>query len=300
MKNELSIEESKAFATGLFQGAQIVSRYMRERSAAINEAEIRSQIGYKEACVKGLWMRAYAWMQSLEKLGDPLDFQAISAGNRALLEITVDLVLLHSDKTNASAWKMFWWGESEKLRASEQIVNYYSGQGIAVPDEYEGQVSFSKTRKSEIETMRATLWPNRKNPGKHPARWTGNRNLFEDIERADQLEGSAVRADIGSSLVEYYRTEYPKMNWRIHSGVASIRDQPPQSFNLVCGFGFKWSADLAMLCTKFTLTDLGLDVALADLEQEWERIKHKRDSVYAYELYKFHSAPQARRTTSET
>jgi len=289
MNNKSEIEESKAFATGLFQGAEIVSFYMKDRYPLIAEAEIKSETGPKGACLKGLWMRAYAWMQTIGKLNDPLDIQAISVGNRALLEITVDLVLLHQDKTNESGWKMIWWGESEKLTASEQIVNFYNEQGLSVPDRYEAQEMFYKNRKSSIEDTRKTLWPNRKNPSKHPDRWTGNNNLFNDIEKADQLYGSVIKDDLGSNLVEYYRTEYRKMNWRIHSGVSSFLKQPPEAFNLSCGFALKACADLGMLCTKIVLADFGFDVALEGLKQEWENIKRKRDFVYIQELYKFHS-----------
>jgi hypothetical protein len=289
MERELEIEESKALATGLFQGAQVVSEYMRRHAPMISEAEVTSQIGYKETSVKGLWMRAYAWLQTIEKLNDPLDFQAISVGNRALLEIAVDLVWLHNDKTNSSAWKMYWWGQSEKLRTSEQIVNFYQNESRVVPDIYEAQETFCRNEKLNVENMRKTLWPKRKKPDSHPKRWTGNANLFDDIVAADQYYGPVIQREVGVTLAEYYRTEYPKMNWRIHSGVASFWNQPPQAFFLMCGFGFKSCADFGMLCTKIALTDLGLDKVLPELEQEWSKIKRRRDYVYIHELYKHHS-----------
>lgn len=290
MENKSEIEETKAFATGLFQGSQIVSQYMKDRYPLIEAVIIKSEAGHREASIKGLWMRAYAWMQTLGKLNDPLDFQAISVGNRALLEITVDLVLLHHDKTNESGWKIFQWNVSEKMKASEQIVNFYREQGLNVPDRYEAQEIFYRDEKSIVDNIRVTLWPNKKNPGKpvHPDRWTGNGSLFDDVVKADHLYGSVIKADIDSTLVEYYRTEYRKMNWRIHSGVAGFWNQPPQSYNLLCGFALKWCADFAMLCTKIILNDFGFDVALNGLKEEWENIKSQRDLVYFQHLDKFH------------
>jgi hypothetical protein len=298
MNNKSEIEESKAFATGLFQGTQIVSYYMKDCHPLIEGVIIKSETGHREACLKGLWMRAYAWMQTIGKLNDPLDFQAISAGNRALLEITVDLVLLHHDKTNESGWKMFWWNLSEKLKASEQIISFYNEQGLTVPDTYEAQEIFCRDEKSIIDNMRVTLWPNKKNPSKpvHPDRWTGNGNLFDDIVKADQLYGSVIKADIGLTLVEYYRTEYRKMNWRIHSGVASFWNQPPEAYNLTCGFALKWCADFGMLCTKIILNDFGFDVAVEGLKQEWESIKSQRDLVCFQELDKFHRGVRSETT----
>ena len=291
MENEPEIGETKAFATGLYQGAQVVANYLKNRWPLIESVIEKPETGYRDACIKGLWMRAHAWMQTICKLNDPLDFQAMSVANRALLEITVDLVLLHHDKTNASGWRMFWWGESEKMRASEQIIKYYESQGLPVPDTYEGQVNFCRESKASVDHMRKVLWPSKKDPSKptHPKRWTGNGNLFEDIVTADQFYGSVIKVDLDSTLVEYYRTEYPKMNWRIHSGAAAFWKQPPQSFNLVSAFAFKWCADFGMLCTKIVLSDFGFDTALGGLRDEWENIRRQRDLLSFQELNKFHT-----------
>jgi len=64
-------------------------------------------VGHRDTSLKGIWLRALAWMQSLETLNHTKHVQAISAGNRALLEISVDMVLLHHDKSNALGWKIF-------------------------------------------------------------------------------------------------------------------------------------------------------------------------------------------------
>jgi poly(3-hydroxybutyrate) depolymerase len=50
VENEFGIEQSKAFATGLFQGAQIVFQYMKDRYSLISEAEGKSDTGYKAGC----------------------------------------------------------------------------------------------------------------------------------------------------------------------------------------------------------------------------------------------------------
>ena len=173
----------------------------------------KSETGYRDVCIRGLWGRAHAWMQTLVKLNDPLDFQAMSVANRALLEITVDLLLLHHDKTNASGWKMHWWGESQKMKSAEQIIKYYESNALALPDQYEGQANFIRDSKASVDHMRKVLWPNKKDPSRptHPGRWTGNATLFDDIVTADQFYESVVKADLDSTLVEYYRTEYSKM-----------------------------------------------------------------------------------------
>jgi hypothetical protein len=278
-EQEPTIEETKAFATGLYRGTQVVADYVKDRWPLIEGVLPKSETSYRDACLKGLYARVLAWMQTIVKLNDPLDFQALSIANRALLEITVDLILLHQDKTNSTGWRMHWWGESQKMKSAEQIINYYKSNGMPVPDEYQGQIDFVRDSKGSVDHMRKALWPNKRDPTKavHPQRWTGNPTLFEDVVAADKAYGSVVKADLGATLVEYYRTEYPKMNWRIHSGVAAFWNQPPQSYNLVSGFAFKWCADFGMLCAKIALSDFGFTSVIDGLRDQWEQVKNERD-----------------------
>lgn len=283
----IEIAKTKAFATGLYQGAQLVTQYMKTNYSAIAEGEPGPSGGYKGGAIKRLWIRAYLWMETISRLNDPLDFQAISVANRTLMEILIDLILLHTDEAHESAARMYWWAESEKLQQAEQIINFYSKKGVTVPDEFEAQQSFYANRKSQITEMRKRWWPGRKDPERHPKRWTGSSNLLQDAKRADQLYGSSIETNIGIPLEEYYETQYRKMNWRIHSGLASVGDPPPEAFYLICGFGFKWCADFALLATKITLTEFGLN-------SDWQDIKRKRDSIFAHELYKTHSSLPSR------
>jgi hypothetical protein len=142
----------------------------------------RPALGHRDNAVKAVWLRAYAWMQSLELLNHTKHIQAISAGNRSLLEFTVDLVLLHTDPTNSGGWKMYHLSFSERLKAAEQLVDFY-GTGNVPPVHAEAE-AFIAREKASIEDMRRHLWPSPKDPSKgmHPDRWTG-RNLSRMYRR---------------------------------------------------------------------------------------------------------------------
>ena len=165
---------------------------------------------------------------------------------------------------------MHWWGESQKVKSAEQIINYYQSNRDVRSDEYQGQLDFVRDSKGSVDHIRKTLWPNRKNPSRRSIRNGGreirlcSRMLLPPI----RLMGVWLKADLGATLVEYYRTEYPKMNWRIHSGVAAFWNRPPQSYNLVSGFAFKWCADFGMLCAKIALTDFGFASVMDGLRDQ--------------------------------
>ena len=76
--------------------SRVVADYIKDRWPLTQGCLPKSETGYRDACIKGLYARVLAWdANDYKKLNDPLDFQALSIANRALLEITVDLILLH-------------------------------------------------------------------------------------------------------------------------------------------------------------------------------------------------------------
>jgi len=273
-----------AFADAFYSGVQIVAEHMKECSGMIEGVRVKDDTPARDATIQGLWFRARAWMQSLEALNHTKHFQAISAANRALLEILVDLILLHHDKTNGLGWKIHQWGISERMKRAEQIVDFYQAAGRPVPAEDALVETFYKNEKAHVDRMRLNLWPTKKNKPEHPKRWTGSSDLSVDVGASDRLHGAEIQSQLGVSLLEYYRTRYRQMNWYIHSGTASFWNVPPEGFDLVVGFALRDCADLAMLSTKIVLTDFGFHHAISDLRDKWESVADQRVLAYAEKM----------------
>lgn len=280
MSSDAELKDAEAHANAMFAGVQLYTRYMRKCEPMITGVLPRRGFEHRDNAIKAVWTRGYAWMQSLEVLNHTKHIQAISAGNRSLLEFTVDLVLLHIDPTNMSGWKMYHLAFSERLKAAEQLVGFY---GIGnVPSVHSEAESFIAREKDSIENMRKELWPNPKDPntGLHPARWTG-RDLFRDVEAADDVYGDRIRESLGESLGEYYRTEYRRMNWLIHSTMAAITNLDRLYYSNAAMLALKWCQDLAMFCTQITLKDQRFHDAIDDLKAQWQELRNQRDLIYA-------------------
>ncbi len=261
--NDFSIERCESFAQANFQYLQLVYNFAEKHKNSITSVLPKPAFGHRDVCIKGLWSRIYFWLHSLDRLNTTKDFQAFGSANRALLEITVDLSLLHQDKTNSSGWKMWWWNLSEKLKGAEQIVRFYTEQKLSVPDIYTEQQEFIKCEKTHILEIRDLLWS-----GKHPQRWSGNGNLFDDLVIADKFLGNKVVKILDKSLTEYYRTEYKIMNWHFHSGVSSFWNLPKESFPILSAFFLKSCADLAILSTQIVIEDFELNEHLPNYREE--------------------------------
>ncbi len=193
----------------------------------------------------GLFCRAVCFMKTLRKCNQSSDFQTIAHVNRALLELTTDMILLHHDKADGYL-KMRAWEESAKLKAAEKVLRYYGEQGLALPDHYHAQKAFIDKDKEAIVHKRQQFWAKVNHP---VCRWTGNR-LNTDVEIADSHENT--------KLTEIYCTEYQKMNWMTHgSALAGLRHMEPSGFMNLCGLSYAACGKLALLCAQMALKKFG-------------------------------------------
>jgi hypothetical protein len=264
-----AFEKATDFCEAKFQSAEIVFNFAGNHLDAINSVFPRNEFGFRDSCVKGLWYRAYSWLESLTKLNSPKDYQAFAAANRGLFEITVDLALLYDDKTNSSGWKMWWWNLSEKLVGAEILVAYFNEQSIEIPDVYSEQQEFIKREKDSILHMRSQLW----NTVKHPKRWSNNGSLFDELKNVDRILETSILKLFGMSLTQYYRTEYRRMNWYIHSGVSSFWNLPAEAYPTLSAFLLDGCANFGLLSTHIVLKDFGLAEHLPNYYEQLQKLE---------------------------
>lgn len=265
--------KNKEAAEGFYSGIKLVSEYMEKTYDKLFKNIIYPS--HRDKRLLGMYLRSMAWMKTIAVLNDVKYFQAIVSGNRALLEIVVDIALLSHDKTDSSCWKMYWWEQSAKLKDAQSIVEYYKKTNQPIPDEYHSHLLFLNNNKKEIDEKRLELWPSKKNKPTHPKnRWTGQGGLFQDIEAVDKYFYGIIEKELGKSLTEFYKTEYSKMNWMVHgSALAGIRELSLDGFHDLCAISYKLCSDLAMLCTKIMFIDYDYFTHYPALKKRVERIE---------------------------
>lgn len=151
----MDLEQSEAGAAGFYRGLEIVAGYMESVSGLVEGVMSRRDTPHRDESLRGLWYRAWGWIQSLKLLNSTKHVQAHLAGNRALLEIATDMILLHKDPTNKLGWMYVQWGQSEKWRSAEVLVNFYAGQGVPVPEVHEETVAFYKNHAASVRGQQA-------------------------------------------------------------------------------------------------------------------------------------------------
>jgi hypothetical protein len=199
----------------------------------------------------GVFLRTLAWMHTLTKLNEPVDFQAVVVASRALFEIAVDTVLMLRDPKANPAEKMIAWEDSAKLKSATRAVEFFARAGHAVSEPCVPMQDYVKKHAARIERLRATYWPGKNGKGRHPDRWTG-RHLGEDAAAADALLPSG-------DFTEFYATVYPARCWNTHgSGLAGVRHLDSAEFPGVSALAFGDCATFALLVAEEGLRAMAL------------------------------------------
>jgi hypothetical protein len=197
----------------------------------------------------GGWWRSIAWQSTLTKLTDPGDFQAVFAAARALLEITVDAVLLQHLPDAAAQLRD--WEDSAKLKQAEGIARFI---GTGTPDaESRHAIAFAQREAARINAARvARGWTKKQNGAPlHPDRWT-TRTLGDDAKRADGFEPDA-------DLERAYELSYRKMCWYVHgSGAVGLNSIGADNFPGLGGLMFHTCTKLVVTHAKLLLKYAGL------------------------------------------
>jgi hypothetical protein len=275
MFDQVEINKAHKIAEKGFQNVELVCKFIDERYRnSISGVQARSIFQVRDDSLIGLWHRSYSWIKSLSRLNQETDFQPITTANRALLEILIDMILLHNDKTNGLAETLFWWSQSEKLKVAECKIKFQQNNNIEIDSECQG---FITREGDEIRSNRKRIW-NCEN--KHPnyRRWTQH-DLAFDVKEADKIYLSEIKKVLGTSLEEFYETKYRMMNWNIHSGVSAFWQYSPAKFSYD-NFFYMWdSASFGVLCTRILMSDLGLDKTIPSYEKFYEDLLTARHDI---------------------
>jgi hypothetical protein len=239
-------------------------------SARIKRAVDLAQTADAET-VAMLFARSIAWMRTVRKLKDPYDdFQAPCAASRAMLEIAVDLTLLHHDRGANPIAKLAAWEESSMFKAAVKAKAFFDRPSSARdPDRatWLSQLAPVTNDGPRIKGLRQQYWPAHK--GKHPPRWTG-KTLGDDVEAASTHFPRGEFARI-------YALRYDQLCWHTHgSTLVGVRGVARDEFPRVVMLAFMECAHLGMVGAELTLRELQAWDDIVDAQfQQYNSIRER-------------------------
>jgi hypothetical protein len=222
----------------------------------------------REKCLWGSFLRATSTMRSVSKLDHPSDFQLILAGMRNMLEVLVDMMLIHFDSIGGLAEQMITWEEAEKARQADITLDYFTRTGKSVPISLQPRVDYARNVGPKVKArLGITTWKS------FPGRWT-RRGLLEDAREADKHK------NLG--LEEFFEGEYRKMCSLIHgSSSIFLRDTPPRLYIGMSALAYIHIFDMALNCCELLMVDYMFASLYPAVVDECKRIMRKRTVLIA-------------------
>jgi hypothetical protein len=244
---------TKAFALGnsAFAEVQVVRDFINDHVRPITDRHDTNS----ERLYHGILLRLSSWFWSLSRLNHPGDYQAVTAGTRAIFEMTIDLILLAHDPDNPLA-KYAAWERSAKVHGAERLAKHFQKNNGGQPSESQRSViAWAKKVHATTTAERLLHWPHYK--GKHPSnRWTGRR-LDRDAEIADLYEPG--------KYAEYYALHFAALCWNVHgTGLMGVRGLSAEDFPALVAIAFRECCDLATTASGLVLKLVGQFDAISE------------------------------------
>jgi len=246
----------------------------------------------EEILYLGMFYRVMGFAKTATELKSVIHQQTLTTIDRSVIELLVDLELLHQGKIADGARKCTAFVKTQRLKAARRTVKHYAShpQFDTTPSMATSHQEFIDREEAAVEALGIALWGvNGLGKPKFPEHWSGI-NL---LERAELL---------GPEMVHRVTDNYDVRNYAVHSGLAGISQLDSQAFAALCQMALKSIGDsvLAVLYLMghrfelnkaisgyfetlkdieesqyFVLTDLRLRV-LGDTEQRFSFVADKK------------------------
>lgn len=164
---------------------------------------------HADVCV-ATYLRSCYWMDSIVRLKEPADAQAVFHGVRCIYQLWFDLVDLTADPTLVPRLLAFHF--VSRFAAAEKLVNALDAHSMpGVPgDNVERQFILDADNRKQFDSLRATYWgTNSKGKPVTPTHW-------HSLSLADRAKAHGKDEEVR------YRRLYSKLCWYSHAGLVNL------------------------------------------------------------------------------
>lgn len=200
------------------------------------------------------------WLRSLGKLASPTDYQAVTAGCRAMLECAIDIVLVRANP--ADFQKVLEWEESAKLKHAEALATYcQKDKDNELADRFERPIKWAAAEGARVNALRIKHgWVEKRKDGtdkpNHPDRWT-SRDLGSDAREADKVQAQWTPAEGPPIRLErFYETRYRELCWDTHGSGNIRRLVRPELVPVIGAKAFYDSARISLVAASWVARHL--------------------------------------------
>lgn len=254
---------TKAFAVGdaTYRRCKHAGKFIAE--AVLPAVMSRVKPATADVVLAAQLIRIDYWLRSLEQLRRQTDYQAVTAGCRAMLECAIDIALVRANPDDYQ--KVLDWEDSLRLKHAQALATYCA-KDEEVKEHFERPIGWAETERDRIKALRLQHgWiERRKRPDgtidelpRHPDRWT-NYKLDHDAREADKIQKQWADEGPIFRFERYYETRYRELCWDTHGSGNARRQVGADQLPAIGARAFFDCARMSITAASWVVRHVGL------------------------------------------
>ena len=230
----------------------------------------------REKVILGLYYRLVGFCRTAIELKSVIHQQSLTSAERSVIEIYIDMELIHRDAIPDAVEKVIAFSDWQKLKAARRRDEFFTENPDLdkTPSRATVHRAFIASDEQRIVALVATLW----GPKAKPEHWSGV-NL---IERGQKLDKD----------VEYMvMQDYDRRNFYVHTGLTGIFNMSKESFEQLCMLALAQIGECMLKALGILGRELKLDQAIGGYEQSLEAIKKVQTFAFADKILQMNGEP---------
>lgn len=177
----------------------------------------------RQTALIGLFYRMMGFSNTARQLQSPVHQQSLTSAERSVIELWIDMELIHRDVIPDGVEKIMAFIDFQKLKAARRTVSFFQKHPELdeTPSKATPHQGFIDAKGAEVEATARQLWPRPDGKAPKPDHWSG----ISLPERAEKL---GVQEEL--QVLE----GYDMRNFAVHTGLAGIMGFDATAFEIMC------------------------------------------------------------------
>jgi hypothetical protein len=222
------------------------------------------------------YYRIMAYCRSLLVLNNAIHFQSVASATRSILEIYLDMEILHRDLFADGVTRVAAFMEAQKLKAARKILKFFADNPMLDPSlsPIDVQREYVKNNEVRIDAQTESLWG------------LDKRQKPKTLEHWTELDLKSRAVKLGKQFELLVNEGYDQRNFLIHTGLTGVSGLNSTDLTCLCALSYKTAHECLLGTFTVVVSELRLNAALQAFHEQREQLRRIPAWVLADEKLK--------------
>jgi hypothetical protein len=231
----------------------------------------------RQKVILGLYYRSVGFCRTAIELKSVIHQQSLTSAERSVIELYIDMELVHRNAIPDAVAKVIAFGDWQKLNAARRMDKFFTDNPALDEQPSKATVhrAYIASEEQRIIQRIAQLW----GANAKPKYWS-ELNLIDRSKRLDKDAEYLVMKD------------YDRRNFYVHSGLVGVFNLSAQNFEQLCMFALNLIGGCMLNALKILGQELKFSKAIAGYDETMAALEQVQTLAFAYKVLQDQGAPQ--------